>query len=319
MATSGTTSYSVTELDIITDAMQGVGVIGANDTSIEPEDYDVARRKLNFLIKQWTAQIDFAPGLKMWTKRRAFLFLQANQTKYSIGPSGDECAATSYATSTLASAESAGANTITVQDATDFASTARIGVLLDSGAFQWTTQVGAPTVNTITLGANLTGAASAGARVFGYVSKPLRPFEIEAASVRDTDGLDSPIGVHTIVERYESIGRKSESGDVSELYFEAQRTNAAVFLDCQPSDLTDVIRLSYLSYVEDMSATTNDVDFPAEWFRALSAQLTLDLCIPFQRAQTQDMKKNAAQALMIAKNAYPERLLVEYQNCPDSY
>ena len=72
MATSGTTSYSVTELDIITDALQNVGAVGASETSIDPSDYGVARRKLNMLIKQWAAQIDFAPGLRCGPDGGAF-------------------------------------------------------------------------------------------------------------------------------------------------------------------------------------------------------------------------------------------------------
>lgn len=319
MATSGTTSYSVTELDIITDAMQDAGIIGAAETSIDSADYAIARRKLNMLIKQWVSQIDFAPGLKMWTTRRGFLFLQANQVAYSLGPSGDECAADSYVTSTLASTASGGAGTITLVSATGFAASMRIGVLLDSGAFQWTTINGSPAGNVVTLTATLTGAATAGARVFAYTSKVHRPFEMVTASMLDTNGDEMPLRVHTVVEDYEAISNKTEVGDPQELYFEGQRTNAKVYVDCQAQDLTEVVRFVYRSYVEDMSATTNDVDFPAEWYRALSAQLAIDVCIPFSRPVTNEMRERAAQALLMAKNAYPERITAEYQNCPDDY
>lgn len=319
MATSGTTSYSVTELDIITDAMQNIGAIGAAETSIAAEDYVVARRKLNMLIKQWAAQIDFAPGLKMWTRRRGFLFPQASQTVYSLGPTGDECASETYVTSTLASSESVGAGTVTLVSATGFASGGRIGILLDSGAFQWTTINGAPAGAVVTLTAVLTGAASAGARVFAYTSKIHRPFEIETASLRDTNGDDFPLRVSALLEEHEAISSKSALGTPQDLYFEAKRTNAKLYLDCQPSDLTEVIRLVYMSYVEDMSATTNDVDFPAEWYRALSGQLSIDLCVPFSRPVTQDLKDYAAQGLLMAKRAYPERSNAEYQNNPDCY
>ena len=319
MATSGTTSYSVTELDIITDAMQNIGAVGAAETSIDPSDYGVARRKLNMLIKQWAAQIDFAPGLKMWTRRRGFLFLQAGQTVYSLGPSGDECASESYVSTTLAVAASGGASSITVASATGLAASMRIGILLDSGAFQWMIINGAPSGAVVSLGTNLSGAASVGARVFSYTSKVLRPFEIETASLRDLNGNDSPLRTSTLLEEHEAIGSKTAAGTPSELYFGAQRTNAKVYLDCQPDDLTEVIRFVYQSYIEDMSATTNDVAFPAEWFRAISAQLTLDLCVPFSRSATPEMREVAAQALAMAKNAYPERSVAEYQNNPDVY
>lgn len=319
MATSGTTSYSVTELDVITDAMQDAGIIGAADTTIDSDDYAVARRKLNLLIKQWSSQIDFAPGLKMWTRRRGYLFLQADQIVYSLGPSGDECAADSYVTSTLASSASGGAGTITLVSATGFSASMRIGVLLDSGSIQWTTINGAPAGAVVTLTANLTSAASAGARVFAYTSKVLRPFEIKTASLRDTASDDFGMDVHTVLEAYEAIGSKADEGTPSALYFEAQRTNAKVYLDCAPTDLTDVIRFVYMSYIEDMSATTNDVDMPAEWFRPLAAQLAIDICPAFGRSVTPEMKLKRDEALAMAKNAYPERSVAEYQNCPDEY
>lgn len=319
MATSGTTSYSVTELDVITDALQNVGAIGAAETSIASEDYVVARRKLNMLLKQWTSQVDFAPGLKMWTRRRGFLFLQSSQVAYSLGPSGDECAADSYVTSTLASSASGGAGTITLVSATGFAASMRIGVLLDSGSFQWTTINGSPSGAVVTLTATLTGAASAGARVFAYTSKVHRPFEIVTANLRDTNGSDEPIRVSMILEEYESLPKKTAQGTPSEAYFEAKRTNTKLYLNSQPTDLTEVVAFVYNSYIEDMSATTNDVDMPAEWFRALAAQLTIDLCIPFSRPVTQEMKLARDEAVRMAQNAYPERLVVEYQNQPDDY
>lgn len=317
MTTSGTTSYSVTENDIITDALEDIGVVGAGQT-IDPNDYAKARRKLNMLLKQWTAQIDFAPGLKMWTRRRAYLFTQADQVVYSLGPSGDECAADSYVTSTLSVAASGGAGTITLVSATGFSSAMRIGVLLSSGAFQWTTINGAPAGNVVTLTATLTGAAAAGARVFAYTSKMLRPFEIETVVRRDTDGNDSWVD-RMLLDAYEAIPQKTNEGAVSCVYFEAQRTNAKLYLDCQPEDLTDVLRMVYLSYVEDMSGTTNDVDFPAEWFRALSAQLAIDCAPGFRMPIPAGLPQIATDALATARRAYPQASTAFYQSAPDSY
>ena len=150
MATSGTTSFSVTELDILTDAAGNIGLIDPGH-ELDPEMVVTLRRKLNMLIKQWTAQADYAPGLKMWTRRRGFLFLQKSQAVYSLGPSGDECAAESYVTTTLAAGASSGASTVTVASIAGLASAMRIGVLLASGSFQWTTINGAPSGATVTL------------------------------------------------------------------------------------------------------------------------------------------------------------------------
>jgi len=318
MATSGTTSYSVTESDIVTDVLTNIGVAEVGQT-LQAEDVIIVRRKLNMLVKQWVSQADFAPGLKMWTRRRAYLFLQKNQTEYSIGPSGDECASESYVSTTLAAAASSGAGTVTVASITGLASAQRVGVLLASGSFQWTTINGAPSGSTVTLTATLTGDAALGARLFAYTSKPHRPFEIVSAVRRDTDGDDTPMDPHLSVEEYESIPAKSEDGTPSSFYFEAKRTNADVYLNCAPDTVTDVVRIVYLSYIEDSLATTDDVDFPAEWFRPLSAQLSIDCSIPFSRQVTPEMKATRDEALRMAQNAYPAKSTAFYQSEPDDY
>lgn len=318
MSTSGTTGYSVTELDIVTDALQGVGVAEAGQT-LDAEDILLARRKLNMLVKQWTAQIDFAPGLKMWTRRRAYLFLQKSQTEYSLGPTGDECASESYVSTTLTAGASLGAGTITVASIVGLSSAMRIGILLASGSFQWTTISGAPAGSTVTLAATLTGAASSGAQVFAYTSKPLRPFELMSGVRRDTAGNDTPVDVNLSLGEYEAIVSKSGLGTPCNLYFEAKKTNAKAYIDCAPQSVTDVLRLVYLSYVEDSTTTADDIDFPSEWYRALAAQLTIDLCIPYSRTVSQEMKLVRDEALSMARNAYPAKSVASYQSDPDQY
>lgn len=318
MATSGVTSYSVTENDIITDAFENGAIYGAGET-LGAEDVTLARRKLNMIVKQWVAQADFAPGLKMWTRRTGWLFLQDSQVEYDVGPSGDECAAEEYVRTTLAANASGGAGTITVTSATGMASAMRIGILLSSGAMQWTTINGAPSGQTVTLTATLTGAATSGSVVYAYTSKVHRPFEIVTASLRDSSGDDTPMDPHLSLEEYELIPSKSGEGTPSSFYFEAKRTNAKVYLDNSPTDLTNVIRFRYLSYVEDSTALTDTVDFPAEWFRPLSAQLAMDLCPAFRKPVPPELKMMRDEALLVARNAYAAKSTAYYASEPDEY
>lgn len=318
MATSGTTSFSVTENDIITDAYENAAIYGAGDT-LGAEDVALARRKLNLIVKQWTSQIDFAPGLKMWCRRRAYLFLQQNQTQYSMGPTGDNIAEGSYTTTTLSAAASQGAGSITVTSITGLSTAMYIGVLLSTGAIQWTTINGAPSGSTVTLTATLTAAAASGARVFAYSSKARRPFDLVTAVRRDTSGIDTPVNTSSLIEDYEAIAEKSGTGTPSSIYFEAQRTNAQIYLDCAPTDMTDVIRIVYRSYVEDSTSTTDDIDFPAEWYRPLSAQLSMDLCPAFKRPVSPELKLMRDESLLIAQNAHPATTTAYFDNSPDEY
>jgi hypothetical protein len=318
MATSGTTAYGVTELDILTSAAVKLGV-AENGQAPDVDATTILRRNLNMLMKQWVAQADYAPGLKMWTRRLGYLFMQKSQVVYSLGPTGDEAAADSYVATTLANSAAGGVGTVTVADATGIVSAMRIGILLDSGTMQWTTVSGTPSGAVVTLGAALSSAASSGNAVYVYTSKVQRPFEIVTAVLRDASGSDTPMDPNLSVEEYEAIPSKTSEGTPSRLYFEAQRTNAKVSIDCAPSALTNVIRFKYLAYPEDTTASTQDMDFPAEWFKPLVGQLVIDSAPDFSRAVTVDMKLYRDEGLALARNAYPAKSIAYYQSDPDSY
>jgi hypothetical protein len=316
MATSGTVTYSVTEADVIKDALIEIGHLDPTETPTA-DDIVTARRKLNLIVKQWTSQLDFAPGLKMWTRRRAYLFLQDAQVVYSLGPSGDHATET-YATTTLSTAEATSSTSIGITSATGMSASDNIGIVLDDGTIHWTTISGAPGATT-TIATGLASAASAGNRVFAYTTKMRRPFDLETGVRRDTSGNDTPIDVNMTLAEYELIGSKTAEGSPSRLYFEAQRTNAKVYLDCAPEDVTEVVRMVYLSYIEDFTAQANDAEFPIEWARPLCLQLANDCCRPFGRKVSPDLKQDLNEALAMARKAYPETAVLEYQSEPDEY
>jgi hypothetical protein len=316
MATSGTVTYSVTEADVIKDALIEIGYLDPTETPTA-DDIVTARRKLNLIVKQWTSQLDFAPGLKMWTRRTGYLFLQEDQTKYSLGPSGDHATET-YVQTTLSTDEALGSTSLSLTSTTGMSASDNIGIVLDDGSIHWTTISGAPGAPT-TIATGLASAATSGNVVFAYTTKMRRPFELLSGVLRDADGNDSPIDVNLSLQEYEAIYSKGSEGSPSRLYFEAQRTNAVAYIDCAPEDVTKVIRLPYLSYIEDFSAQANDADFPIEWARPLCLQLANDCCRPFGREPKQSLKLDLQEALTMARKAYPETAVLEYQSEPDEY
>lgn len=317
MSTSGTVTFSVTEEDVIRDALTEIGYLDPSETA-SVGDIVTARRKLNMIVKQWTGQLDFAPGLKMWTRRRAYLFLQANQASYSLGPSGDHATET-YVQTTLSTAEATSSVSIGLTSFAGMSASDNIGIVLDDGSIHWTTISGTPGATT-TVATGLASAASSGNVVFAYTTKMRRPFSIETAVRRDVSGNDSEVDSKLTLQEYEQIYSKTSEGTPSRLYFEAQRTNAKVYLDCAPEDCTEVLRVVYLSYIEDFSAQNDDAEFPAEWFKPLSLQLANDCSRPFGRGDPkQSLKTDLAEALMMARKAYSETTVLEYQSEPDQY
>lgn len=316
MATSGTVTYNVTEADIVADALESIGYKDSTE-SVSADDLAVCRRKLNMIVKQWTAQLDFAPGLKMWTRRRAYMFLQDGQVSYSLGPSGDHATET-YVQTTLSTDEATSSTSLSLTSTTGMSASDNIGIVLNDGSIHWTTISGSPGAPT-TIATGLASAASAGNVVFTYTTKMRRPFEIISAVRRDISGNDTPMDPYLTLEEYESIYSKTSEGSPARMYFEAQRTNAKVYIDCAPEDTTEVVRMVYLSYIEDFSATTNDAEFPAEWYRALSAQLAMDLCLPFTRPVPPALPGILQDALTMARKAYSETAVLSYQSDPDEY
>ena len=80
MATSGTTTFSVTRNDIITSALRVLGVIeiGAQPDAATIENASLV---LNMMMKDW--QTD---GIKLWTITELILPLEEGQLSYNIGP-----------------------------------------------------------------------------------------------------------------------------------------------------------------------------------------------------------------------------------------
>jgi hypothetical protein len=80
MATSGTTTFSVTRNDIITSALRVLGVIeiGAQPDAATIENASLV---LNMMMKDW--QTD---GIKLWTVKELTLPIVAGQLSYNIGP-----------------------------------------------------------------------------------------------------------------------------------------------------------------------------------------------------------------------------------------
>jgi hypothetical protein len=80
MATSGTTTFSVTRNDIIESSLRLLGVLeeGAQPTANAIENASLV---LNMMLKDWMTD-----GIKLWTVVEITLPLVTNKTSYTIGP-----------------------------------------------------------------------------------------------------------------------------------------------------------------------------------------------------------------------------------------
>lgn len=311
MATSGSVDFSVTRDDIIQDALENLGIVLPGATPVAAH-VTAAARKLNMIVKQWQGTADFAPGLKMWSRKRAYLFLAKGGSTYTLGPTATETGtsnkwSSSYVRTTLSVSAANGASAVTITTTTGFASGNRIGIVLDSGSIFWTTVSGSLTGNSVPLTSVTTGAAASGNTVFCYATtnQGRRPLSILTAVRRNTDSTDSEMYPMSLQE-YEAISDKGADGTPGRYYYQADLTDGSLYLDSDPVISTDVMRITFLSPPEDFDASTDNPDFPQQWYRPLSWQLTIELAPSYGRPVSPEMKLSRDEALAIARNTNPE-------------
>jgi hypothetical protein len=311
MASSGSVDFSVNRNEIIEAAMRAIGALGASETAAAADIEDGAEA-LNMMVKQWQGVQDFAPGLKMWSRKRATLFLTDGDVSFNLGPSGAHWTA-SYVETTISADEAIGQTTLSITSETGISASDYILVEQNDGTFLETT-VSSTGSGTVTVASALTVAASSGRKVFAYTTKARRPLHILTAVLRDSNSIDTPLSPITL-EQYEAIGDKATESGPSQFYYEQQLTNGVLYLDSATDDILKKIRVVYLSPIEDFDAQADTPDYPQEWYRALKFGLAVDLWPEFKgNADVPGSLKGLRdESVMMAQRAYPARSVQHFQ------
>lgn len=313
MSLSGSFNFTVTAANVIQGALEKINVVQAGE-SVDSDDQSLALRELNGLVKQWAHPADGAPGMAVWLRKLVYLFLTPGTREYSVGRSGSRCTE-DYHTTTLDAAEALGQTTLSVAATTDMANSDIIGIELDDGTIQWSTVSSFVANDTVTVADALTGAAASGNRVFYYTpvaegvnSVAWRPQDLLNAQLYDpSTGIDTPVTVYKRMERnyFDSVADKTTQEDPSILFFEPMLSTSKITLERAAADGTKVLKLNCLSTVDDLDATTDDLNFPPEWNMALQWELAKRLVPAFGAAATWSniSQENWLQATNIARSA----------------
>lgn len=305
--------FSVTRDDIIRYAMLIIGKLGENENPSSSETQDCAKF-LNMMFKQWSGKQDFAPGLKMWKRKRGNLFISQSTGQYSVGPSGDNW--TASFTQTTLSANVASGNTMTVASATGFASGYYVVVQLDSGDIFSSVVSGNPVGTTITLVDNFPSSASSNNQVYVYQSKAQRPLYLESCVLRDINNNDIPLNFMTLQD-YEFLPSKTNTqylSDPQAIYYEPQLTNGVLYLDVGgASDVTKYLHIVFMEPVQDINNPLDVPEYPQEWYLPLAYGLAKLIAPMFNAPWTQEMQDNLAGSLAIAREANSEITSLYFQ------
>ena len=134
MATSGSANITASRDNLITEALQILGVVEEGGTPSSNQLSDTART-LNYLVKSWQSD-----GLHLWLNEEIVIFPVKNQETITFGASGDRmCLSSELVTTKLNGDHSSGATSITVDSTTDMAASDVIGIVTDDDGIHWTT------------------------------------------------------------------------------------------------------------------------------------------------------------------------------------
>ena len=268
MATSNSINLSAVGLDIIKEAYEQLGVIEENGTPSSAQQTSAART-LNYMIKAWQAE-----GINLYAIQKLTLFLAKDTSAYNLSSTGGHVTA-SFVKTAVATAASSGASSIDVDSISGISASDYIGIELADGTMQWTTVNGAPSGVTITLTAALTDDVAVDAAVFTYTTKAHRPMKIVNAVRTTYDEIDVPVNIYPL-DKYINLSNKTDDGQVVSIYYDPQVGTGICYVWPQSSSVRDRLTLWVQRTLHDIDTVgTDEVDFPQEWFLALSLNLAL--------------------------------------------
>lgn len=271
MATSGSVNYTVTRDDIITEALEQIGVL-AEGESPSANQLTSSARTLNMLVKSLQNVCK-----NLHVRQTLYLFQDGSTKTYTVDGSTARCVDLFDAT-TVTTAASSGASTIVVSSIGNIVANANIGIELDDGTRQWTTVSGSPAGTTVTLAATLTDDVAAGNTVFAYTTLANKPLKIEHAYVQNLSTPTAPIDTSIEIANrsdYLEMSNKGTTGQATLIYPDYQLSSVKLSIWPVAASVDDVITMSVWRTIEDFDAASNDADFPQHWYLALAYRLAV--------------------------------------------
>ncbi len=268
-----TAVLTATAQDIVNAALRLIGEIDANQT-VDPSDTQDTLQALNYMVKGWQNQ-----GLHLWTKTEGVLFLDKGKTDYLLGPSGDEATDNDDLITTTLSIAGVTTDTTINIDSTGTVIGDKIGIRLDDGTRQWTTILSIPNTLSVTIPApGLTGAAAVDNSVFTYTTqldRPVRLLQLRRDKIGNSE--EEIEAEQWSREEYFAQPDKTSQGTINNWYYSPQLVDGRVYLWQTANDVDQVARFTYERPIDITLDTSEDPDFPSEWFRTLKYNLAADI------------------------------------------
>lgn len=288
MATSGTTTFTVTRDQIIEAALRSLAVLEEGATP-GPNALENASFSLNLILKKWQSE-----GIKLWTIKEYTLPLVPNQTSYTIGPS----VAYDYNASKPLRLIQCYLRNLS----NNTQSVGKIS-LLSGGSYSVqptnavsSTYAGAGTGATFNLtftGSTVTSVMLANSGGSGYSVGDVLTMQGGTFASPCTVTVDSLISVFTDMpmtiisqQEYNILGSKQSQGNVNTVYYKPWRDYGEISVFLTPNTFTAQnynLHMFVQTPIEDITSANQNFDFPSEWFLALKWGLVAELASDYEK------------------------------------
>ena len=291
MATSGTTTFSITRNDLISASLRGLGVLeeGAQPTANMIENASLV---LNMMLKDWMTD-----GIKMWTVEEYIIPLKTNQTDYTIGPSSAYDVNKSKPLRVIQAFLRNLSNPNNAVGRTSIINGGNYSVQPTNPVSVTGGAGSGATFNLTYTGSAVTGIslqASGGGYAIGDILTVqggtfVTPATISVDSLSNTF-VDQPL-IIVSQQEYNFLGSKFTTGTSNSVQYWPYVDYGTLKVFLTPDDNTAdnyEIHLTVQRAIYDINKANETFDFPQEWYQALrwglASELILDYGIPDNKA-----------------------------------
>lgn len=277
MSTSGSYNFALTRNDIISLAHQHVGLLGEGESCTSAQLSEGANL-LNMIVK-----LRAADGMPLWAMKRGSILPFSDTSSINT----NSHVVSNYDYTTLAADAAASATSLTITAAGNTSNSDQIGIELDDGSVQWTTISSGGGTTTLTIATGLTSAAGSGNYVYYYTASadriPARPLRIvDANMLQITDSHTWGIDILTQHDYY-LLGNRTTEGVPNAIYYDASLGDATadpttnwygvIYVYPRFTNGKYVIEFTYQRPFQDFDASTDNIDFPQEFYLPLMLEL----------------------------------------------
>lgn len=272
MATSGSTNYSRTRNQIISEALELLNVVGVGQ-SAAAEDIASASATLNLMVKAWQAQ-----GYHLWRLTEGVMTVVKGTSKYNLpGALGSN----TVVKTELGADEALGQTVITVDSTAGMTAGDVVLIEQDDGTLHSSTISSVDDATTITIADATTVATAENRHVYAYTTALPRPVRITHVRLRNSSDMDRELYQYSRTE-YFNLANKETEGTPIGYYYDPQLTTGNMYIYPAPNSVKQRIHFTYERTIEDFDNGTDDPDFPQEWLMALTYNLALNLATKFE-------------------------------------